>query len=64
MMWIERLIVYLLYTYVLDLMNLVKNSQAVKKGAAQFKNGQYKKSCEIQAGGQEMAVMVGWWHKF
>ena len=27
-----------------------------------FKNGQYKKSCEIQAGGQEMAVMVGWWY--
>jgi len=26
---------------------------------ALFKNGQYKKSFEIQAGGQEMAVMVG-----
>ena len=38
---------------------LDKNSQAVKKGAAQFKNGQCKKICEIQAGGQEMAVMVG-----
>jgi len=30
-----------------------------KKGVALFKNGQYKKICEIQAGGQEMAVMVG-----
>jgi len=39
--------------------DLDKNSQAVKKGAALFKNGQYKKSCEIPAGGQEMAVMVG-----
>ena len=38
---------------------LDKNSQALKKGAALFKNGWYKKSCEIQAGGQEMAVMVG-----
>jgi len=38
---------------------LDKNSQAVKKGAALFKNGQYKKYCEIQADGQEMAVMVG-----
>ena len=38
---------------------LDKNSQAVKKGAALLKNGWYKKSCEIQAGGQEMAVMVG-----
>ena len=38
---------------------LDKNSQAVKKGVALFKNGQYKKSCEIQAGSQEKAVMVG-----
>jgi len=44
--------------------NLDKNSQAVKKGASLFKNGLYKKSCEIQAGGQEMAVMLGWLHKF
>jgi len=40
-------------------LHLDENSQAVKKGAALFKNGQYEKSCEIQAGGQEMAVMVG-----
>ena len=46
---------YIIYIYIY----LVKNSLAVKKGAALFKNGQYEKSCEIQAGGQEMAVMVG-----
>ena len=39
--------------------DLDKNSQAVKKGAALFKMASIKKSCEIQAGGQEMAVMVG-----
>ena len=38
---------------------LDKNSQAVKKGAALFKMASIKKSCEIQTGGQEMAVMVG-----
>ena len=36
-------------------MQLMGNSQAVKKGVALFKNGQYKKSCEIQAGGRLMA---------
>ena len=38
--------------------NLIKNSQAVKKGAAP-KKGHGEKRCEIQGGGQEMAVMVG-----
>ena len=38
---------------------LDKNSQAVKKGVALFKIASIKKSYEIQAGGQEMAVMVG-----
>ena len=37
---------------------LIKNSQAVKKGAAP-KKAMVKKRCEIQGGGQEMAVMVG-----
>ena len=37
---------------------LIKNSQAVKKGAAPHK-GHDEKRCEIQGGGQEMAVMVG-----
>jgi len=36
---------------------LIQNSPAVKKGAAQ--KGHYEKRCEIQGGGQEMAVMVG-----
>ena len=43
---------------------LDKNSQAVKKRCGPVQNGQYKKSYEIQAGGQEMAVMVDWWYKF
>ena len=50
------------YNYIPNLRvvhNLDKNSQAVKKGAALFKMASIKKSCEIQAGGQEMAVMVG-----
>ena len=37
---------------------LDKNSQAVKQSAALFKIASIK-CCEIQAGGQEMAVMVG-----
>ena len=37
---------------------LIKISQAVKKGAAP-KKAMVKKRCEIQGGGQEMAVMVG-----
>ena len=37
---------------------LLKNSLAVKKGAALFKMASVKKNCEIKGGGQEMAVMV------
>ena len=38
--------------------DLIKNSQAVKNSAAP-KKGHGEKRCEIQGGGQEMAVMVG-----
>ena len=38
--------------------NLIQNSQAVKKGCGPQK-GYGEKRCEIQGGGQEMAVMVG-----
>ena len=38
--------------------NLIQNSQAVKKSAA-LKKGYGEKRCEIQGGGQEMAVIVG-----
>ena len=37
---------------------LIKNSQAVKKECGPQK-GYGEKRCEIQGGGQEMAVMVG-----
>ena len=37
---------------------LIQNSQAVKKGCGPEK-GYGEKGCEIQGGGQEMAVMVG-----
>ena len=37
---------------------LIKNSQAVKKVCGPQK-GYGEKRCEIQGGGQEMAVMVG-----
>ena len=46
------------YIYKSVFNNLIKNSQAVKKGAAPIK-AMVKKRCEIQGGGQEMAVMVG-----
>ena len=39
-------------------LDLIKNSQAVKKGAAS-KKSQGEKRCEIKGDGQEMAVMVG-----
>ena len=42
----------LLYIY------LIQNSQAVKKECGPQK-GYGEKRCEIQGGGQEMAVMVG-----
>ena len=38
--------------------NLIQNSQAVKKLCGPEK-GYGEKRCEIQGGGQEMAVMVG-----
>ena len=38
--------------------NLIQNSQAVKKVCGPLK-GYGEKRCEIQGGGQEMAVMVG-----
>ena len=38
--------------------NLNQNSQAVKKECGPQK-GQDEKRCEIQGGGQEVAVMVG-----
>ena len=38
--------------------NLIQNSQAVKKQCGPQK-GYGEKRCEIQGGGQEMAVMVG-----
>ena len=40
-----------------------QNQPSWKKGAALFKMVSIK-SYEIQASGQEMAVMLGWWHKF
>ena len=39
-------------------LNLIQNSQAVKKVCGPQK-GYGEKRCEIQGGGQEMAVMVG-----
>ena len=38
--------------------NLIQNSQVVKKECGPQK-GYGEKRCEIQGGGQEMAVMVG-----
>ena len=38
--------------------NIIQNSQAVKKECGPEK-GYGEKRCEIQGGGQEMAVMVG-----
>jgi len=38
--------------------NLIQNSPAVKKSVRPQK-GHSEKKCEIQGGGQEMAVMVG-----
>ena len=41
-----------------DIIYLIQNSQAVKKVCGPQK-GYGEKRCEIQGGGQEMAVMVG-----
>ena len=43
---------------ILIIHNLIQNSQAVKKVCGPQK-GYREKRCEIQCGGQEMAVMVG-----
>ena len=44
------------FAYTVDY--LIKNSQAVKKQCGP-QRGDGEKRCEIQGGGQEMAVMVG-----
>ena len=52
---------YILYVggiYISVINNLIQNSQAVKKVCGPQK-GYGEKRCEIQGGGQEMAVMVG-----
>ena len=48
------------YNYILqyEYYYLIQNSQAVKKECGPEK-GYGEKRCEIQGGGQEMAVMVG-----
>ena len=46
------------YLFLADILNLIQNSQAVKKVCGPQK-GYGEKRCEIQGGGQEMAVMVG-----
>ena len=45
-------------TKTLLLLHLIQNSQTVKKECGPQK-GYGEKRCEIQGGGQEMAVMVG-----
>ena len=49
----------LLYYFSLN-RDLIQNSQAVKKVCGPQK-GYGEKRCEIQGGGQEMAVMVDYW---
>ena len=44
----------------LIIINLIQNSQAVKKMCGTQK-GYGERRYEIQGGGQEMAVMVGYW---
>ena len=46
------------YVYLYRNLYLIQNSQAVKKECGPEK-GYGEKRCEIQGGGQEMAVMVG-----
>ena len=43
---------------------MLKNSLAVKKGAALMQNWMREESCKIQSSGQEMAVMIVYWQKF
>ena len=49
--------------HLLSNFNVIQNNQAVKRGCDPQKV-MVKKQCEIQVGGQEMAVMVGRWQKF
>ena len=49
---------YIILLLLWQLSNLIQNSQAVKKVCGPQK-GYGEKRCEIQGGGQEMAVMVG-----
>ena len=48
----------LVFNYLKVMVYLIQNSQAVKKECGPQK-GYGEKRCEIQGGGQEMAVMVG-----
>ena len=52
MLWFSAKLLYPCYY------DLIQNSQAVKKECGPQK-GYGEKRCEIQGGGQEMAVMVG-----
>ena len=54
--WVRYIRVYY-YEYI-RVNYLIQNSQAVKKVCGPEK-GYGEKRCEIQGGGQEMAVMVG-----
>ena len=59
-MYINIQIIYIyiyVYIYIYNTY-LIQNSQAVKKVCGPQK-GYGEKRCEIQGGGQEMAVMVG-----
>ena len=55
---ILSLLVYIGRIVYLDVYYLIQNSQAVKTVCGPQK-GYGEKRCEIQGGGQEMAVMVG-----
>ena len=56
-MCMSRLFCYYVFLFVV-VVYLIQNSQAVKKVCGPQK-GYGEKRCEIQGGGQEMAVMVG-----
>ena len=54
----KRLTILLAVAFIYIYIYLIQNSQAVKKVCGPQK-GYGEKRCEIQGGGQEMAVMVG-----
>ena len=54
--WVKIVLCH--YTNMFCKVNLIQNSQAVKKVCGPQK-GYGEKRCEIQGGGQEMAVVVG-----